>query len=110
MSKTQVEKILIANDLLTGEVLFMGKDGWVLDNADAQIATSPEDQVSLNAQGVAGMASNLVVDAYLVDIKRDADGVPQPLHYRELMRTKGPSNRLDLGKQAELGNQTEAHV
>ncbi len=29
-----------------------------------------------------------------------ADGAPTPLHYREKMRIKGPSVRLDLGKQA----------
>jgi sulfite reductase (NADPH) hemoprotein beta-component len=34
-----------------------------------------------------------------------ADGVPTPLHYREKMRIKGPSVRLDLGKQAAGGAQ-----
>lgn len=42
-----------------------------------------------------------VVDAYLVDVAIE-DGVPVPRHYRERMKTTGPSIRRDLGKQAEL--------
>ena len=46
------------------------------------------------------MAANKVVDAYLVDIAISPDGHPEPIHYREKLRTLGPSIRLDLGKQS----------
>jgi sulfite reductase (NADPH) hemoprotein beta-component len=39
------------------------------------------------------------VDAYLVDVVLGENG-PQPRHFRERLRTLGPSIRRDLGKQA----------
>ncbi|PPD08160.1 MAG: hypothetical protein CTY36_04340, partial [Methylocystis sp.] len=42
-------------------------------------------------------------DVYLADVEIGSDGAPTPLHYREKMRVKGPSVRLDLGKQAGEG-------
>jgi sulfite reductase (NADPH) hemoprotein beta-component len=36
-----------------------------------------------------------------------AGGAPEPLHYREKMRIKGPSVRRDLGKQAQLAQAGE---
>ncbi len=103
MSKIQHEKILIANDLLSGDVVFMGATGWVENHAASRIATNADEAAELQAIATAELAANHVVDAYLVDVIRDADGIPQPIHYREQMRTKGPSNRLDLGKQAIQG-------
>jgi hypothetical protein len=101
MSKNLLPKILIANDLLSGEVMFMGQEGWILTHNKAKIAHTEEEQTALNELGLKSMAQNKVVDAYLIDIALDEHNIPQPMHYRELMRTKGPSIRLDLGKQAE---------
>ena len=100
MAKFKHPQILIANDLLDGEVLFMGKAGWLRDHRTAVVATSEEAAEALLAQGKAEMAANKVVDAYLVDIAISPDGHPEPIHYREKMRTLGPSIRLDLGKQS----------
>ena len=101
MSNVRTGSILIANHLLDGDVLFMGAKDWVLDHREARIVSSDEDKAALEALGKRDMHQNLVVDAYLVDVTIGEDGVPEPVHYREKMRTKGPSNRLDLGKQAE---------
>ena len=100
MSKKSTDKILIANNLLSGEVVFMGENNWILTHAKAKIAHTDEEQTALNELGLKSMAANEVVDAYLIDITLDEHNIPQPTHYRELMRTKGPSIRLDLGKQA----------
>ena len=54
----------------------------------------------MEAFGKAEIAANRVVDVYLADVDIDPDGRATPLHYREKMRVKGPSVRLDLGKQA----------
>jgi len=35
-------------------------------------------------------------------------GAPEPLHYREKMRIKGPSVRRDLGKQARSAQAGES--
>jgi sulfite reductase (NADPH) hemoprotein beta-component len=41
-----------------------------------------------------------VVDPYLADVSLET-GAPVPTHFREVYRTRGPSNRPDLGRQAE---------
>jgi hypothetical protein len=92
-------QILIASDLCDGEVLFLGPDGWVRDHKAAAIARDGAEAAALEARGKADIAQNRVVDVYLADVGIE-DSKPVPLHYREKMRIKGPSVRLDLGKQA----------
>ena len=92
--------ILVANDLVDGDVVFRTADGWSLDHRRALIAGNAEAADALEAEGLAEMASNKVIDAYLVDVVLDETG-PLPRHYRERLRTLGPSVRTDLGKQAE---------
>jgi hypothetical protein len=92
--------ILIANDLADGEVVFRTAHGWSPDHREALIAGNGEAADALEAEGTAEMAANRVVDAYLVDVTLEDSG-PVPRHYRERLRTLGPSIRTDLGKQAE---------
>ncbi|WP_424361294.1 DUF2849 domain-containing protein [Methylocystis parvus] len=94
-------QILLASHLADGEVLFLGKEGWERDHAKARVARDKEEAGALEAFGKAEIVANRVVDVYLADVEIGADGVPTPLHYREKMRIKGPSVRLDLGKQAQ---------
>jgi sulfite reductase (NADPH) hemoprotein beta-component len=93
-------QILFANDLRDGEVLFLGADGWTRDHRAAVVARDSAAAAALEARGKAEVATNRVVDVYLADVAVDADGAPEPLHYREKMRIKGPSVRPDLGKQS----------
>jgi hypothetical protein len=98
--------ILVANDLAQGEVVFRTATGWSPDHREALIAGNGEAADALEAEGAAEMAANRVVDAYLVDVVLDESG-PLPRHYRERLRTLGPSVRLDLGKQALSRNASE---
>jgi len=93
--------ILVANDLLDGNVVFAAAQGWSRDHRDALVAHSDAAADALEAAGRAAFLAQRVVDPYLVDVTEAPDGVPMPRHYRERLRTLGPSNRLDLGKQAE---------
>lgn len=93
--------ILIANDLLDGDVVFATGSGWTLNPAEAIIAHDEPTARALEAFAAREFAARKVVDPYLVDVAIDADGVPDPRHFRERFRTKGPSNRPDLGKQAD---------
>ncbi len=93
-------QILLASDLVDGEVLFLGATGWERDHRRARIAHDADAAAAMEAFGKAEIAANRVVDVYLADVEIAADGAPAPLHYREKMRVKGPSVRLDLGKQA----------
>jgi hypothetical protein len=94
--------ILIANDLLDGDVVFRSADGWTRDPARALVAEDAGTADRLEAEGKAAFAAREVIDVYLVDIARDPDGVPIPRHFRERFKTLGPSHRPDLGKQAEF--------
>lgn len=94
--------ILFANDLLEGDVLFLGTNGWTRDPAAAAIAFTQADAEALQADGDASAARNEVVDVYLAEVAVDAFGRATPKHFRERFRTMGPSVRLDLGKQADF--------
>jgi len=97
--------ILLANDLLNGDVVFAVGDenglNWSRDPGAALIGHDDATADRLGAFAVAELGKQHVVDAYLVDVAIE-DGVPVPRHYRERMKTTGPSIRRDLGKQAEL--------
>lgn len=99
--------ILLANDLLDGDVVFAiaGADGllgWTRDPGLALVATGDAAAEHLEDFAAAELAAQHVVDAYLVDVELTAGG-PVPRHFRERFKTLGPSNRPDLGKQAGEG-------
>lgn len=102
--------ILIANDLLAGDVVVMGAEGWSRDPFAARIAEDAATAEALDAEGRTEMARNTVVDAYLVAVERRADGLAVPTHFRERFRILGPTVRSDLGKQAEFSSLATRHV
>jgi L-aminopeptidase/D-esterase-like protein len=93
--------ILVANDLLDGEVVFAAADGFTRDPRQARIAADDAAADALLALAAQAYARSQIVDAYLVDVEI-LDGAPVPRHYREKLRLLGPSHRPDLGKQADL--------
>lgn len=103
MAALKAPQILIASDLREGDVVFLGAAGWERDVTRARVATDAATAAEFDAFGKAQIAENKVVDVYLADVMLGSDGAPSPLHYREKMRAKGPSIRLDLGKQAAGG-------
>jgi len=100
MAALKHPQILFASCLRHGDVLVLGASGWEHDPRRARVAKDSAEAAELETFGKAEIAANRVVDVYLADVEISADGVPTPLHYREKMRIKGPSVRLDLGKQA----------
>jgi acyl CoA:acetate/3-ketoacid CoA transferase alpha subunit len=94
--------ILMANDFLNGDTVVWDGAGWALDPYKAAIAFDDAGADALEVIGQNGFSRNEVVDAVLVDVTLDEAGKAFPNHYRERIRFKGPSIRLDLGKQAEF--------
>ncbi len=94
--------VLVANDLLDGDVVFVSAAGWTRDPREAVIAHDAAAASELEKAGAAGFAAQRIVDPYLVDVTVE-QGLPVPRHYRERLRLLGPSIRRDLGKQAEIG-------
>ena len=99
MAKVFHPKIVSANDLLAGDVVWLdAAGGWTRDLRRAAVAHDPEAAERLLAAGAAQQGR--VVGPALADVALGADG-PRPLHFREAFRARGPSHRPDLGKQAE---------
>jgi Protein of unknown function (DUF2849) len=103
-SRPPLPVILLANDLLDGDVVFFFRGGWTRDPALAEIAADDAAAVRLEDAARSALAANTVVDAYLVDVTLDAAGHATPNHFRERFKTLGPSIRPDLGKQAEFAH------
>jgi hypothetical protein len=93
-------KVLTANRLKAGEVVYWhGSHGWVLTFDEAEILAD-----DLAEQVLAGAAEWVtrreIVAPYLFDVRLEA-GKAVPVKVREVIRSKGPTVRRDLGKQAD---------
>ncbi len=96
-------KILTANRLSDGEAVWYAEDGrWSETISGSALAADKEAEARLDAVGKAACANNEVVDVNLIDVEL-ADGGIVPNRQRERIRAAGPTNRVDLGKQAEPG-------
>lgn len=102
-------KVVTANDLRLGDVIYLtADDRWSRDHHEAELLTDPERAEARMA--FAATQGLLIVGPYLADAKAGAEG-PEPTHFREEFRTRGPSNYFH-GKQADPAlagtSQTEA--
>lgn len=100
MPKQKHPQVVTANDLFEGDVIYLTTEGgWTRQHGDAAIAETPDDAERLLA--LANTQPEKIVGAYLANAVIDTHGRPQPIHFREAFRTRGPSNYFH-GKQAEL--------
>ncbi len=100
MARKFLPKIVTANDLLEGDNVYFTRDHiWTVEYHEAAIFLTPElAEISLAA---AEAQFDKIVGAYLADVLIGATGQPEPAHFREAFRTRGPSNYFH-GKQAEV--------
>lgn len=101
MARIFTPKIVTANDLLDGEVIYLAADAtWTKHMSKAALFTDqPAAELALEK---ASMQAGLAVGAYLADARPSTQG-PEPTHFREEFRRRGPSNYAH-GKQVELTN------
>jgi hypothetical protein len=92
-------KILTANRLLTGDVLYWRAGRWIETLTKAEIFADEISAETALAQAQSSISANQVVSPYLFDVRQDKDG-PRPVREREIIRSLGPSVRPDTGKQA----------
>lgn len=98
MSRPFTPKVITANRLLEGDAVWLTDDNqWTPLMAEAELIEDEAhaDLRLLEAQKMA----DVIVGAYLVDAKAGENG-PEPTHFREEFRTRGPSNYAH-GKQVE---------
>lgn len=101
MSRAFTPKVVTANALLEGDAVWLTEDNrWSRDIREAELITDEAhgDLRLLEAQARA----DEIAGAYLADAKAGENG-PEPTHFREEFRTRGPSNYAH-GKQVELSD------
>jgi hypothetical protein len=91
-------KVVTANSLTTGEVVFWKAGRWVVAFADAERFDG--DEPAAAALAAAEAQATVAVAAYLIDVET-IDGHWVPNSYRERLRALGPSNHPQHGKQAD---------
>ncbi|MEJ6391705.1 DUF2849 domain-containing protein [Gymnodinialimonas sp. 2305UL16-5] len=89
-------KVVTANALLEGDVVYLTHQGdWTRHHHEADLI---EDQATADLRLLEAQAqAHEVVGPYLADAKPGEHG-PEPIHFREAFRTRGPSNYAH-GKQ-----------
>ena len=104
MSRQYVPKVVTANRLREGDVVYQTVDDrWSAFHHEAELI---EDEAHAQMRLLHANAQKLyVVGAYLADAKPGPNG-PEPTHFREAFRTRGPSN-YNHGKQADLSAEAQ---
>ncbi len=98
MSRIFTPKVVTANALLEGDVVWLtADDRWTRDMREAELIED-EAHAQLRLLHAESQPEN-VVGAYLADAKPGPNG-PEPTHFRETFRTRGPSN-YPHGKQTD---------
>ncbi|MDE0885081.1 MAG: DUF2849 domain-containing protein [Myxococcota bacterium] len=96
-----MHQVVIANRLTDGIVVFLGREPeWLEGLENCQPAQDAAQAEALLARGAAAEAEQFVVGPELIEVEL-REGVWVPVKMREAMRSRGPSVRSDLGKQAE---------
>lgn len=101
MSRLFVPKVVTANRLREGDVVYQTADNrWSPFHHEAELLG---DEAHAQLRLLHAAAQKLIiVGAYLADAKAGPNG-PEPTHFREEFRTRGPSN-YNHGKQADFAN------
>ena len=98
MARAFTPKVLTANLLIEGDAVWFTADNtWSGNISDAEFLT---DEAHANLRLLEGQSqANIIAGAYLADAVQGKNG-PEPTHFREAFRTRGPSNYAH-GKQAD---------
>lgn len=98
MPKPFTPKVITANDLLKGDVIYQTPTGWSRTLEEAEVLTD-EAHADLRLIEASAQTSD-VVGVYLAEVALDG-ATPVPTHFREDFRARGPSNYAH-GKQEQI--------
>ncbi len=88
--KIKYPAILIAHDLLSGQVIYWSGEKWEKDFANAVIAHCDDDASQLEGVAQKYISKNQVVDAELVSVNI-IDNKITPEHFRVKIKVSGPT-------------------
>jgi hypothetical protein len=92
-----------ANRLTDGEVVYFTADNqWAENFSQADVAEGPEAAEALLARATPADVEAYVLGVYLFEVVEADEQAFAPASVRESIRAKGPTIRLDLGKQAAV--------
>ncbi len=98
MPRKFTPKVVTANRLIEGDAVWLTATGdWSVNIKDAELITD-EGTAALRMLD-ADTQAHLIAGAYLADAQHSNEG-PEPVHFREEFRTRGPSNYAH-GKQVQ---------
>jgi hypothetical protein len=98
-------KVLTANNLSNGEVVFWKGGQWAVRFHDSERFAGDEDAAP--ALAAAEAQPTVVVAPYLIDVEQ-IEGHWTPIAFRERLRALGPTNHPQHGKQADGDADVEA--
>jgi hypothetical protein len=98
-------KVLTANKLTNGEVVFWKGGQWAVRFHDGERFIGDEEAAPALAEAEA--QPTVVVAPYLIDVE-EIDGHWTPTAFRERLRALGPTNHPQHGKQADGDADVEA--
>ena len=103
MSRIKAPVVITANDLLSGEVVYLdAAHRWSIELSAAKVFEVADE--ATNELNVMAQEAD-VVGAYLAEVTVGASVTPR--HYREGFRQRGPSNYFH-GKQTAKGAEVAA--
>ncbi len=99
MAAPKLPQMITANRLRDGEVVWWNDGAWVERIEQATVYPDPKVADTTLAKSQTFVAARVVVNPYLFDVRLEGSKIT-PVSEREIIRAKGPTVRLDLGKQA----------
>lgn len=103
MPKPFTPKVITANALLEGDVIYQTDTGWSRQLAEAEVLTD-EAHADLRLIEAAAQTAQ-VIGVYLADVALEGS-TPKPTHFREEFRARGPSNyahgKQEAAKQEQI--------
>jgi hypothetical protein len=91
-----------ANRLTDGEVVYSPPTMQWAENFSGEVVEGAEAADALFARATPADFESRVLGAYLFEVLEDGAAGYKPASVRENIRAKGPTIRLDLGKQAAI--------
>lgn len=89
--KVKLPAILMAHNLLAGHVLYWAGADWCQSLSLSKIFNSEEEIATIQDLIDIEAAKNIVFDIEIVEVFQEADGRIVPRHFRELIKTTGPT-------------------
>lgn len=89
--KIKLPAILMAHNLLAGNVLYWSGADWHLNLSDAKIIVGENELDEIQNVIKTETAKNIVFDIEIVEVFEGEDGRIVPRHFRELIKTSGPT-------------------